>query len=71
MGPVYQNMTQPFTECVDSENRNFICDAEAPVYIVEGSAGNNYYMDTETCTYILVYTCLIELNIKIFRIVIL
>jgi hypothetical protein len=44
--PTINNLTANF---YSDEGEHVIKDANAPLYIVEGAAGNNYYMPDEIC----------------------
>ena len=49
MGPIYQN--QSFNTD-DVQDKNNLVNPGAPIYIISGDSGNNYFMDAE-CKYLL------------------
>jgi hypothetical protein len=51
--PTYNNKTTSYKHREGDINQNYIEDSSTPVYIVEGVAGNDYYMPSEICNYCL------------------
>ena len=47
MGPVAGNKSMPFYSPPGDLKYNYIINPQAPVYTLDGSAGNNYYMVSE------------------------
>ena len=42
--PTYKNKTSNFIKVENDPLQHYITDASSPIYIVEGAAGNDYYM---------------------------
>lgn len=47
MGPIYANNSMPFYSPPGDVGTHYIINPQAPVYTLDGSAGNNYYMVTQ------------------------
>jgi len=47
-GPVYKNISRDYYKLDGDNNGHYIINPTAPIYTVDGSAGNAYYMVPET-----------------------
>jgi hypothetical protein len=44
MGPIALNQSAPYYSPPDDTGKHYIMNAEAPIYTIDGSAGNGYFM---------------------------
>jgi len=44
MGPTYNNQSQSYQSYSEGQKMNYIINPVAPIYTIEGAAGNWYFM---------------------------
>ena len=62
MKPIYKNQSQHYDESTDAAGVQILSHVSSPIYIVEGGAGNDYYMPSEPIP-TLNYSIMTDINV--------